>query len=69
MKARVEAIESKSSFKDGQRRLIFRFAGSSGLYDTLRLPENILGIVGLSLDDEVEVSFHPVREQAKSEAA
>lgn len=66
MKATVSAIEAKSNYTDGIRRIVLRFEGT---YAVVRLPENSLEIAGLKLDDEVEVSFHPVPVRAKSEAA
>ncbi len=69
MIARVEAIESKSQFRDGQRRIALRIKGADAMWSLVKLPENALGIVGLALDDEIEVTFRPRREQAKSEAA
>lgn len=68
MKARVATILSKENFTDGQRRLGLRFKHKD-IHTEIIIPEAALGIVGLALDDELEVSFHPVREQAKSEAA
>lgn len=66
MRARISAIESKADFKDGQRRIVLKFDGS---WSELRIAENKLGIVGLSLDDEVEVSFHPIKEHVYGNAA
>lgn len=64
MKATVVEIQSKSYMKHGkERQICLRFDTSNG-DEKLRLPESCLGIVGISLDDELDVSFS-VRERSR----
>jgi hypothetical protein len=63
MKATVVEIQSKMYRCDGKPKpyrliaLQFNLGLVFGGTEILRLPEDILGIVGLALDDEVEVTF------------
>ena len=69
MKATVVEIQSKQyrlAGKPQPYRLIalqFSVGAVYGNTEILRLPENMLDIVGLALDDEVEVSFNVVRKE------
>lgn len=64
MLAKVVALESKEGWKDGQRRIVLRFKAAGFGGTDIRIPENELGIIGLNLDDELEVNFAPIRVEA-----
>ena len=62
MKAKVVGIMSGGLYTDKQRRIMVKFAdGDEPCFDRVSLPEKALGIVGLKLDDELEVRFEPVK--------
>lgn len=57
MRAQIICIESGSSYPDGDRRFMLKFLDGTGLYDVVRLPERAFGLIGLTLDSEMEVTF------------
>lgn len=61
MQARVVAIEAASEYSDGRKRVVLRLerpgVTSDFGYDRVRVSEKELGIVGLKLDDSVEMAF------------
>ena len=68
MKATVVEIQSKqySGYKD--RIICLQFVFPEYGKERLRFPECSLGIVGLALDDEVEVRFSVKRKEILSES-
>ena len=78
MKAKVVGIESGSEHADGRRRLRLKFldGDSQNFRDTAVVSERAIGIVGLKLDDVIEVAFacdqatiRAAREAAKQASA
>ena len=61
MKARVTAIESASAYTDGQRRIEITVDGGDAMWRKLHLPEKVLGIIGLCVDDELIVDIVPAK--------
>lgn len=57
MLAKVTAIESGSQFLDGRRRITLKLKSADSMYDRVRLSERDIAIVGLRLDDEIELTF------------
>jgi hypothetical protein len=61
MQMKVVAIESGGQYPDKRRRVVLevvRAAGSGDFgYDRLRLSERELGLVGLKLDDPIDIGF------------
>jgi hypothetical protein len=60
MKGKVTSLISGSESSDGQRRVEILFEGCDAMFRKLRVPEKLLGIVGLKLDDEVVVAVSPM---------
>ena len=77
MNARVIAIEAASEYSDGRKRILLRLerapGGSDFGFDRFRVSERELGIVGLKLDDSVELGFGcdaaRIREERKQRGA
>lgn len=59
--AKVVRIESGSKFTDGGQRVTLRFEAADMMFAEVTFPAATLGIVGLSLDDVVNVQVAPVR--------
>lgn len=78
MQVQVVAIETGTEYSDKRRRVtlkLIRVVGPGGTtgdfgYDRFRMSERELGIVGLKLDDVIEVAFGcdavAIREQRKA---
>ena len=60
MIARVSQIESGLSYRDGKRRVRLTFQKADSFHDDIVTTDAEIGIVGLKLDDVVEVSFRAV---------
>jgi len=69
MLARVVAIESGDMYTDGHRRVLLKFDAGDTMFNKIRFDEHALGIVGLQLDDQIEVLLVPVRETATVDEA
>jgi hypothetical protein len=77
VQARVIAIEAASEYADGRKRILLRLERAPGGpdfgYDRVRVSEKELGIVGLKLDDSVELGFGcdaaRIREERKGRGA
>ena len=67
MTARVIGIESGSKFVDGKRRIALRLEGASTAWDEIRATDEELSVIGLSLDDVLDVEF-TVRREARPTA-
>lgn len=61
MKAKVLCIQSGSGFVDKRRRVTIRFEDADPFQRDIQLPESMLGLVGLTLDDELIVDIVPAR--------
>jgi len=61
MKARIIAIQSGSDYQDGERRVEILFDEADKMYRRLRIPEKLLGMIGLQLDNEIIVDFTPAK--------
>ena len=63
MKATVVEIQSKSYHHDKKHRTVcLQFdTGDGDFSERLRIPEPMLGIVGIALDDVVDVTFSVTR--------
>jgi hypothetical protein len=59
MKAIVSAIVSGARYQDQYRRIELRFHDTEFAFETIRIREDKLGIVGLKIDDELDVSVVP----------
>jgi hypothetical protein len=72
MRATIVGIESGTAHRDGHRRL--RLSMDDGdllnFRNTITINERALGIIGLKLDDEIEVAFGcdaaKIREERKA---
>ena len=63
MKATVVEIQSQHYFEQGYRTVALKFEFGPKRSEILRLPESSLGIIGIALDDEIDVSFSIHRER------
>ena len=77
MRATVVAIEAASEYQDGRKRVVLRLWRPQDTpdfgYDRIRISERELGIVGLKLDDSVELAFGcdaaRIREERRARSA
>lgn len=58
MIARVIAIESGANYIDKRRRVRLSIEGATIGYAELKVTEEALGVIAVSLDDVLEVEFH-----------
>ena len=61
LKAKVVRIESGSKFIDGGQRVTLRFEAADSMFSEVTFPLAALGIIGLGLDDVVNVQVAAVR--------
>ena len=59
LKGSVVGIESGATYTDKQRRIIVKFEGCAIGMDRLKVREDAVGIVGLALDDALNVTVWP----------
>jgi hypothetical protein len=62
--AHVVGIESATQYSDGHRRIMLKFDAGDAMFNKVRFDEHALGIVGLRLDDRIEVTMCPVAAEA-----
>ena len=69
VRMRVVAFQTGSEFPDGRRRVDLRLVDAASFaFDRLRVPIRDTGILGLVLDDVVEVTFTSAGATARAAA-
>lgn len=67
MKAHIIGIQSGVNYKDRERRIIISVDDAEMFNKQFTVRESILGVFAASIDDEIEIEFHPLTAHARRE--